>query len=136
MADREQSEEPDGSITRSAATEAQTPESVMGFSVDTIFELLSHRRRRMVLCYCASHAIAEVTLKELVDQVVEWEIEIEGDESVDRRDVRHSLHHIHLPKLEAHGLISWDRDARKGRYRQSAELEHFLDLAVQREPWH
>jgi hypothetical protein len=58
------------------------------------------------------------------------EIDVDdSDEAAGRRRIR--LQHVHLPKLEAHGLIEWDRDddeVSKGP--QFEEIRPLLELLV------
>lgn len=56
----------------------------------------------------------------------------EPDEAADRRRIR--LQHVHLPKLEASGFITWDRDAGEvSKGPQFEEIRPLLELLVGQE---
>ncbi|MFA9417410.1 hypothetical protein [Natrinema sp. HArc-T2] len=100
----------------------QSPESLTAFGessdgIDTAMELLAHRRRRVVLQYLEA-AGGSATLTELVVEIATQEATAEpnaisdhGDVSArDRRAVRISLHHTHIPKLAAADAIDYERE--------------------------
>ena len=82
-------------------------------SIDRLFALLANRRRRYVF-YCLDRADANavVELDELVDQIVAWERNWDGETSESRsdhrEDVRINLHHNHLPRIADTPLIDYD----------------------------
>lgn len=80
-------------------------------SLDTIFTLLSHDRRRAVLDLLLTHDRA-LTLSDLRNEVVEWEenaeiTEIPGEKV---KQVHADLHHVHIPKLVEAGVVIYDTD--------------------------
>lgn len=65
----------------------------------TTFEVLSNPLRRRVLTRINEPGDrAEVTLEAFAEP------------SEDRARIRSTLHHLHLPKLEQHGFVDWDRE--------------------------
>lgn len=86
-------------------------------SADDIFDAFSDVHRRRVLISLLDHNPQSVESlsatsrevnemsNELLDQFLGGTVKIEG---ADKASVR--LHHEHLPKLDAHGFIEWDRD--------------------------
>lgn len=100
-------------------------------SVDAIFGLLSSRRRRFVL-YFLSDADGPVGSEELARRIATWEADSDiGDissEEVGRVTV--ALNHAHLPRLEADGVVEYDRENRTVEATDAVEqLEPFLDIA-------
>lgn len=83
-----------------------------GLSPDEIFEILSSRRRRMVL-YLLRQRAATLTVNELAEEIAAIENEVAVDEltSQQRKRVYVSLYQTHLPKLEETTLIDYDADA-------------------------
>lgn len=73
-----------------------------------LLELLADERRRYVLYYLQDRENAE--LEEVTEQVAAWETETPPEELDEKtvRNVRTSLYHGHLPKLEEAGIIGYD----------------------------
>ena len=98
-----------------------SPEKLTAFgdtradAVDTAMDLLADRRRRAVLEYL-EETDGSATLTELAVEIAEQETASEpnaisdhGDVSArDRRAVRISLHHTHVPKLVNADVIDYD----------------------------
>lgn len=79
-----------------------------GTSPETVDELVrvpANPVRRAVLRHFAASP-SETTLAELAGIVVD----AEADSETALRDLRIALHHQHLPKLEAAGLLTYDPD--------------------------
>lgn len=84
---------------------------VDSLSLDTVYTLLSHNRRRAVLDLLLTHDRA-LTLTDLRNEVVEWEenaeiTEIPGEKV---KQVHTELHHVHIPKLTEAGVVIYDTD--------------------------
>jgi len=94
--------------------------------VDAVFELLADERRRFVL-YRLVDADGSVPFDALVDWVVDRETAGLTPPRGHRRRVATSLHHCHLPQLEARGVVDYDADV--VRYRRSEALERHLETA-------
>lgn len=95
-------ESPDGHDADSAPSE---------LSLDDIYHLLQTKRRRDVLRYLRD-AEGRVQLRELAEQVAAWEQETTVDDlsSSERQRVYISLYQSHLPKLDTHGIVDYDKD--------------------------
>ena len=78
---------------------------------DKVFEILSSRRRRMVLFYLRKHGDT-ATVNDLAEQVAAWENDTDIEEltSQERKRVYVSLYQTHLPKLADTDLIDYDVD--------------------------
>lgn len=87
-----------------AGTGSQQP------SVDELFEILSHERRRAVLATLSDHQ--SVAVESLAADVAACESDdspaVPSESLVD--EVHVTLHHVHLPKLDDAGLVDYDRD--------------------------
>lgn len=112
-------------------SEAESPECAdrtadVHRHLDRVFEVLADRRRRLVLSYLVAEDADAATVGELLDYVVARS----GDTSTDRDadTVRTQLHHNHLPKLDAAGVIDYDAGNGTVRYREKPFLEEYLDL--------
>lgn len=95
-----------------------------------LFSAMGDQRRRYLLYYLLDHDPAEVD--ELTTQVCAWEHGATVDEvnDEDRRDVRISLHHNHLPKLAASGIIDYDQRSGTIRFHHQPEIiERILSIA-------
>lgn len=76
---------------------------------ETIFDILSNRRRRQIIYYLQEHG-GQAPLREVANAVAGWE-EDEPSESVteeDRRRVYVSLYQSHVPRLTDAGLLEHD----------------------------
>ncbi|MFD1514930.1 DUF7344 domain-containing protein [Halomarina rubra] len=93
-------------------------------SLDTLFDLLSVERRRLVLYQLTAEH--ERSLADLTDAVVAAERR-RGRRGADRRTVAASLAHVHLPRLVAAGVVEYDREAATVRYRPERTLTACLD---------
>jgi hypothetical protein len=95
------------------ATQTYIDTSATGLEPDTLFELLSNSRRRAVL-YVLYTRGRETPLSELVDEVAR--LDRDGPErsvsDPERNRVYVSLYQTHLPKLDGHGLVTFDTDDR------------------------
>ncbi|MFC7008305.1 DUF7344 domain-containing protein [Halalkalicoccus salilacus] len=79
----------------------------------TIYDLLSHRRRRAMLRRLDEHE-SPVSLSDLSRWVALGEADSDGDgvRSERLRNVRISLYHVHVPKLSNAGVVAFDRAER------------------------
>jgi hypothetical protein len=95
--------------------------------VDTAFEVLADRRRRLILHFFYTERVAAP-----IDELVAHVTRLEG--SQDRPSENHServavdLHHVHLPKFADAGLVEIDRRNDTVRYRGDPIVETCLDV--------
>ena len=73
-------------------------------------ELMANRRRRHALSYLQSHSREEISVDDLLSQVIARELLV-SDEPVDPESVGATLRHVHLPKLAEAGLIEYDPES-------------------------
>lgn len=79
---------------------------------DTVYDLLSNKRRRFVISKLR-RTDGAVSVNELSEAVAAWENDVEIDELTDKqiKRVYVSLYQIHIPKLDEAGLVDYDKDA-------------------------
>lgn len=79
---------------------------------DALFEVLSSSHRRHLLSLLVDER--EVAVSRLVDRIASTREECSAESLTAEQTtpVRTSLHHAHLPALEAAGLVAWDRRER------------------------
>lgn len=97
-------------------------------SVDTVFEVLSNSRRRLVLSMVRRRE-DPVPVSTLSAAVGAYEAGISPDEvdASERKRIYVSLYQSHIPKLEDAGLVEYDDEARTVRGTPAAsELDDFL----------
>jgi hypothetical protein len=98
-------------------------------STDELLRLVSDRRRRAVLNHLRENGDGAVTVDELVDG-----IPADGFGSADERTARArvelQLRHVHLPKLDAAGIVEYDAGSATVRYRPGDRggLERLLEF--------
>lgn len=97
---------------------------------DCVFDLLQERRRRLLLRLLVS-ANRPVSMSELANSIAAIELG-EGEVSDENhRRVYTGLAHIHLPKLEDHGIVAVGERERTVELSDAAmALEPFLSLTV------
>jgi len=77
------------------------PDATSTVETDALFAVLADANRRFVLSHLAQRETAPA-LDQLTGALAEW------NDDLDREDARIALHHVHLPKLEAASLITYD----------------------------
>jgi hypothetical protein len=99
-----------------------------GVQLDAFLEALTNRKRRYVLYYIRDERYAEI--KDIEDQLVICEHETQAHEIEDqfRERIQIELCHVHLPKLEETGIITYNAWNRGVRYNDPPEtIEQLLD---------
>jgi hypothetical protein len=79
---------------------------------DSVFELLSNHRRRMVL-YCLRTSGGSIDMQDLAERIASMENDVPADEltSQQRKRVYVSLYQTHLPKMAEMDIIEYDKDS-------------------------
>lgn len=90
--------------------------------LDILFDLLSSAERRATLRYLALRS-DHVSIERLGDEVAS---DSHGRAVADltekqRSDTTVALHHVHLPRLEETGLVSWNRESNRVRLAPAVE---------------
>ncbi|MFA9426960.1 hypothetical protein [Natronorubrum sp. A-ect3] len=107
---------------------------------DDIYHILQTRRRRDVIRYLHA-ADGQVRLRDLAERIAAWESEtdIEHLTSSQRQRVYISLYQTHLPKLDTHGIIDYDKD--RGTIESTPRVTQLvpyltgLETATEHDPW-
>jgi len=89
--------------------------------VDAIFDVLSDARRRRLIRALRTREEAQ-SVPTLAESVATRE---PGDPDPERLAI--SLRHVHLPKLDATGVVEYAPDQSRVRYDESALVERLLD---------
>ncbi|UPV74718.1 hypothetical protein M0R89_01280 [Halorussus limi] len=110
------------------STEPPTDDSAR---VDAVFGAVSNPRRRYALYYLSDRGATDV---ETLSTVVAGWARTRADPSAvvtpeDREDVRVSLHHTHLPRLEREGFVRYDRETGEV---ELAEMPDLLETVLTR----
>ncbi|MWG32917.1 DUF7344 domain-containing protein [Halomarina oriensis] len=92
------------------------------FSVDRIFGVLSHDRRRLALQYFKQNG-TPVAVDDLARRIARWEQTSAAVPSdVEVKQVRTALEKTHLPEFEAVGFVTYDSET---------ELVSYDDVAIE-----
>ena len=93
-----------------------------------VFRLLAKPERRRTIAYLADGAPEEVSVEAIARHVCEESSAADGDRAAFERTVV-DLHHRHLPELEEYGVVEFDPDAGRVRYRSDDLVESLLEIA-------
>lgn len=101
-------------------------------SLDTVFDLLSNRRRRYAVYYLVDDGGDPVDCEALAERVAAWEV---GDDPSDERveRVAADLTHIHLPKLDAANVVDFDDRSGQVRFWGQPSVEEYAEHAAMQE---
>jgi hypothetical protein len=83
-----------------------------GLTESERYRILSDERRRLVLDVLADRT-PPVTLDRLAAVIAEREDGLDPDDQETVERVRIDLHHCHLPKIAAHGIVDYDRQSNR-----------------------
>ena len=84
-------------------------------------DTINHCHRRAIIRYFESQAENSAVLEDLVTYIEKQSTD------KDRQDIRIGLYHIHLPKLEAEGILRYDSDDNTIRYNGSERYRSLLN---------
>lgn len=99
-----------------------------GVTTDELLEVVADPRRRLVLRYLCDNGEQPVTVGELATHLAAEAGGTDGPE--DTRPKRIPLEHVHLPKLDAAGLVDFDGrtvSLRTGPRERTRQLLQFID---------
>lgn len=95
-----------------------------------VHELLRNQRRRNVIKRM-KRSVGSTTLRELAVDIAELETSESPPPKGVRDSVYNSLHQTHLPKLDQHGVIEYDRDRKTITLTEEARaLEAYMDVVT------
>ncbi|WP_121822014.1 DUF7344 domain-containing protein [Halostella salina] len=101
-------------------------------TLDTVFSLLSNRRRRYAI-YCLLDTETEtIEYGALAEQVAAWEENGDPTEA-QLESVRADLYHSHLPRLDAENVADFDPRSGVVRFRGQPTVEEYAEHAAHQE---
>lgn len=123
IAEHGDSEAENEPVSNQAENGESPKQSAEQLPLDQVFEVLKNQRRRDVLRYMRA-AEGSVSLSEITEQIAAWENDKDVSQisSSERKRVYVGLYQIHLPKMDAMGIISFNKP------RGIIELEEDLDV--------
>lgn len=95
--------------------------------LDTYLKLISDRQRRKIIRHLRDETAVTTTVADLLEQLHDGESAPLTVERSDRDQLSIQLIHNHLPKLDEHGIIHYDRENKAVRYQPDEEIETVLD---------
>jgi len=109
------------------------PDDTVTPSLDTVFDLLSDRRRRYALYHLVGEGPGTVDYTALAERIASWEV-ADGDPSESRVEtVAADLYHSHLPKLDAENVVEFDPRSGDVRFRGQPTVEEYAEHAAHQE---
>lgn len=96
--------------------------------MNTAFYLLSNHRRRYAL-YALQRLGGSCSFEELVDSIEDIESETVGA-GISREQITIALHHTHLPKLSAAGLVTYEPKIGRVSYESNPLIERLLKQVI------
>lgn len=106
-----------------------------GSTIDTVFELLSNRRRRFALYTLFDSADSVVDMDDLVESVTTFEARNRtgSPEPEHGKHVANDLETWHLEVLAESGVVEYDDRSGIVRFHGDPDLERWLDRAMREE---
>lgn len=98
-----------------------TKEPAITPSIDDVFDLLANEDRRETCLFLMSIPEPVITVENILDALCE------GEPDRDREQLAIDLHHRHLPKLEAAGIIDYDPRSNTARYWGQPTVEKWAE---------
>lgn len=119
-------------------SDADEPESAPPPSEETLYGVLSDKRRRYTVHFLKQRD-EPVAVRELAEQVAAWENEKAPAElsSQERKRVYIALYQSHLPTLDAEGIVEYDEDAKLVSLADGmTEIDMYLEVVPKESvPW-
>lgn len=113
--------------------EATTSPVLTTLSLDGVFDLLSNRRRRYALYHLHDRSDGVSTIPDVASAVCRFERMADDGAEPDESAIALSLAHVHLPKLEAVGVVEVDSRSETVRYWRQPSLDEWLEHAFHTE---
>lgn len=110
------------------ASSDRTPDTGCEIS-EELLRVMADPHRRAVVEYFVARPTTDATLSALVEYVHSTEASRDGQTTESqRREIAIGLHHNHLPKLEDQGVLSYELEERRVRYRTDNCVETVFEL--------
>ena len=98
--------------TKSSTNDASQPVETIRVAKDDAFHILQTKRRRAVIRYILAHDDRDrFRMRDMVEEIAAWEHDttVAGLTSQQRQRVYIALYQNHLPKLDEHDIIEYNR---------------------------
>jgi hypothetical protein len=92
-------------------------------SKDALCRVFANTQRRQILLYLSDHPKPTTTRDEVLDHLVKRSEEPHGNT---QRRLATQLQHVHLPKLDDHGLLEYDPETHNIAYTADSRVENML----------
>lgn len=99
-----------------------------GTSLDERLRVLADRRRRELLGELRGGSDETAAIDAVVDRLHSARPVAAGERDAARERLAIELHHVHLPKLAAVGVVAYDTDRGTIEYRPDEQVERILDV--------
>ena len=103
----------------------------MGYTSEWLIDLLSNKRRRLILRSIKNKEKREISLNEIVDDVIQYEEKCNDKDSISKNSVRVSLRQNHIPKLIKNEVVDYNEDediiSKSRRYDEVVDILIYLD---------
>lgn len=100
-------------------------------STDEALKLVADQRRRAVLEHLMNNGDQPVSVEELADRIADSDSPRTGSDGEYVAGIRVGLHHTHLPKLDAHGIIEFDPQRETVTYQSQHHVEELVRFVSQ-----
>ena len=108
--------------------------TMAGQTLDECLTLLADRCRRRVVHQLRHEITGKTTMDDLVDRMYSDKVQFDDSRGMDREQLAIQLYHTSLPKLEAHGVVEYDRGSGTVRYQSDDQIEAVLDSLPDERP--
>ena len=116
--------------TSTTFTRGGRAEETNSLPVDAVFTILSDEQRRHFLYYLVDEAGGEARVTDVADYLRTVESAATAEDS---DAILVDLHHRHLPKMEAAGLVDYDGEEETVRYHEDPLVEECLARVAARD---
>lgn len=96
-------------------------------SLDACLQLVADRHRRRVIHHLRHEANGTTTFDDLVGQLTKSGSDPDDGPPRNQDQLALQLHHAHLPKLAAHGVVEFEPGSGAVRYHPDEQVETVLD---------
>lgn len=94
--------------------------------IDRVLKLLRNKERRKIVEYFANSDADTASMEVLAAQLAGLAVETDGSVESSTDATRTQLHHVHLPKLEDHGVVEYDTRTGDVRYHSDERVESIV----------
>lgn len=133
---------PDPAGDDTSGVEERPDDGGVGIDRDTVFEVMSNRRRRSLIRYLKAQQNGDggAEISDISRQIAAWEQGVSVDQVnySDRKNVHTSLYQFHLPKMDDAGFVEYDQRSGNVSLTDSAEnLDIYIETGSENEelPW-